>query len=56
MNDVVHISYQQYYTFHIKFEDGVEGDIDFSGFWIKVRFLNRPLLKEELYRGQMARI
>jgi len=32
MNNVVHISYQQDYTFHIKFENGVEGNFDFSGY------------------------
>jgi len=32
MSDVIKISYQQDYIFHIKFEDGVEGDIDFFGY------------------------
>jgi len=32
MNEVVDINYQKGYIFHIKFEDGVEGDIDFSGY------------------------
>jgi len=32
MNDVIQINYQQGYIFHIKFEGGVEGDVDFSGY------------------------
>jgi hypothetical protein len=32
MTDVVYINYQQDYVFHIKFDDGKEGDVDFSGY------------------------
>ena len=32
MSDVIYIKYQQDYVFHIKFEDGIEGDIDFSDY------------------------
>lgn len=30
MNDVIHIEYQQDYTFHIVFDNGVAGDVDLS--------------------------
>jgi len=32
MNDVIQINYQKDYIFHIEFDDGIEGDIDFSGY------------------------
>jgi len=32
MNDVTQINYQKDYVFHIEFDDGIEGDIDFSGY------------------------
>ncbi len=30
MNDVISISYQSRYIYHIVFDDGIEGDVDFS--------------------------
>ncbi|WP_293752599.1 DUF2442 domain-containing protein [uncultured Paraglaciecola sp.] len=32
MNDVIQIHYQKDYVFHVEFDDGIEGDIDFSGY------------------------
>ena len=32
MNDVTRIHYRENYTFHIVFDDGAEGDVDFSSY------------------------
>ena len=32
MNDVISIQYQSQYIYHIVFDDGIEGDVDFSEF------------------------
>lgn len=31
-NEVTFIEYQRDYTYHIKFDNGLEGDVDFSGY------------------------
>ena len=49
MNDVISIKYQQDYIFHIKFEDGVEGDIDFSDYLDK-GFIFIPLRKLSFFK------
>ncbi len=53
MNDVKAIRYQQEYIYHIKFDDGTEGDIDFSC------YLNRgPVFKplSDIHFFKKARI
>ncbi|NTW84021.1 MAG: DUF2442 domain-containing protein [Chlorobiaceae bacterium] len=32
LNDIIRINYIENYTFHIIFDDGVQGDVDFSGY------------------------
>ena len=49
MNDVTRIRYKKGYVFHIEFDNGVAGDIDFA------EYLNKgpvflPLRDEELFR------
>ncbi len=42
LNDVVSIKYVKDYIYHIVFDDGVKGDIDFS------RYLNKGIVFEPL--------
>lgn len=49
LNDVVAIKYLAEYIYHIKFDDGVEGDVDFSS------YLNRgdifdPLKNKDFFK------
>jgi hypothetical protein len=32
MNEVIKVEYRGEYVYHIKFDDGVEGDLDFSDY------------------------
>lgn len=49
MNDVIQINYQQDYIFHIKFEGGVEGDVDFSGYLDKGPIFS-PLKDKDFFK------
>ncbi|WP_028570932.1 DUF2442 domain-containing protein [Desulfonatronum lacustre] len=53
MNDVTQITYKGRYTYHIVFDDGVAGEIDFSGYLDKGPIFE-PLKDQILF--QRARI
>jgi hypothetical protein len=49
MNDVIKISYQGNYTYHIVFDDGISGDIDFKEYLSKGPVFE-PLKDQELFK------
>ncbi len=65
MYDVISLEYKHSYIFHIVFDNGVSGDIDFYEYLEKgpifrplkkLISLNRPALMVEQYPGQMVLI
>ncbi len=53
MNDMTHLEYKHQYVYHIVFDDGTEGDIDFSQY-IKRGKVFQPLAVPAFF--QQARI
>ena len=53
MNDVVTISYKDNYTYHIEFDDGSSGNVDFSEYPTKGKIFE-PLKDQGFF--QQARI
>jgi hypothetical protein len=49
MNDVTKIRYKDKYIFHITFDDGVSGDVDFSKYIDKGPIF-APLKKKEFFK------
>ena len=49
MNDVVAINYQHDYIFHIQFNDGVSGDVDFSNY-LRRGHIFEPLKSIEYFK------
>lgn len=50
MNDVTKIEYKNDYIYHIKFDDGTHGDIDFSEY-ICQGTVFEPLQNSEIFRN-----
>ena len=49
MNDVIHIEYKRDYVFYIAFDDGIAGDVDFSGYINKGNIF-LPLKSKALFK------
>lgn len=49
MNDVTHLEYRQPYVYHVMFDDGTQGDIDFSSY-IQRGKVFQALADPELFR------
>ena len=42
MNHIIEIKYKEHYIYHIKFDDGINGDVDFSSY-LNRGFIFKPL-------------
>ncbi len=52
MNDVTKIKYKDNYTFHITFDDGASGEVDFSEYVAKGRIF-APLKNKSFFKKAM---
>ena len=50
MNDVTEIEYKDEYVYHIVFNDGLRGDVDFSGYFSKGPIF-APLKEKALFES-----
>lgn len=50
MNDVTEIIYKNDYVYHIVFDDGLRGDVDFSGYLTRGPIFT-PLKNKELFKS-----
>lgn len=52
MNDVIEIEYRQEYVYHVKFDDGLEADVDFTSY-LNRGSVFRPLSDLDLFKQAM---